>query len=313
MKTVRVYLGADIAKDQIVLACRDLATLPPTITNDPAGHRLLVKKLVATSVPVQIVCEATGPYHRAFLAALHAAGVAVSVINPRCARDFARAQNRLAKTDAIDAATLADYGRCCQPPLTARPEPSLTELQELVTRRSQLVEDRAREANRTEGVGLRRIQTSLRRHVRYLDGEIEALDQAIAALIEATPVLQARARVLRAVKGVGSVTIAVLLADLPELGSFNKNQVAAMAGLAPFNRDSGAWRGTRSIRGGRDAVRRILFMAALSAARTNPVLKPVYQRLRANGKAHKVALVAVMRKLLIHLNSLLKSSPPCPA
>ncbi len=313
MIPVRVYLGADVAKDQIVLAAGELA-VPNAIANDPAGHRALVKSLVAAPGAVQVVCEATGPYHRAFVAALHAAGLLVSVINPRCARDFARAHNRLAKTDAIDAATLADYGRCCQPPPTPRPEPCLTELQQLVTRRRQLVEDRARETNRTEeGVALRRVQTSLRRHLRYLDGEIEALDQAIAALIEATPVLQARARVLRQVKGVGPVTAAVLLADLPELGTFNKNQVAALAGLAPFNRDSGTWRGTRSIRGGRDAVRRILYMAALSATRSNPILKAVYHRLRTNGKAHKVALVAVMRKLLIHLNSLLKTSPPWAA
>jgi transposase len=156
------------------------------------------------------------------VAALHAVGLAVSVVNPRCARDFARARNRLAKTDPIDAATLADFGRCCQPPPTVRPEPILTELQELVTRRSQLVEDRARETNRTEGVKLPRVQASLRRHRRYLDAEIEALDQAIAGLIEATPTLQARARALRQVQGVGTVTTAVLLAGLPELGTFTQ-------------------------------------------------------------------------------------------
>jgi transposase len=312
MNPVRVYLGADVAKDQIVLACRELA-LPAAIANDPAGHRGLVKILVAAPVAVHVVCEATGRYHRDFVAAFHAAGLTVSVINPRCARDFARAHHRLAKTDAIDALTLADYGRTCQPPPTARPEPTLTQLQELVTRRSQLVEDRARETNRAEGVALPRVQSSLRRHLRYLDGEIEALDAAIAGLIEATPALQAKARRLRQVKGVGAVTTAVLLAGLPELGSFHKNQVAAIAGLAPFNRDSGAWRGTRSIRGGRAAVRRALYMAALSASRSNPILKTVYQRLRARGKAHKVALVAVMRKLLIHLNSLLKCLPTSPA
>jgi transposase len=307
-----VYLGADVAKEQIVLACPELV-VPRAIANNPSGYRALIKILLSTDRAVQVVCEATGRYHRDFVAALHTAGIVVSVVNPRCPRDFARSQNRLAKTDAIDAVILADYGRCCQPPPTTRPEPCLSELQELVTRRSQLVEDRARETNRTEGVRLRRVQTSLRRHLRQLDDEIEALDLAIAELIEATPAFQAKARVLGRVKGVGSVTVAVLLAGVPELGTFNKNQVAAMAGLAPFNRDSGALRGTRSIRGGRDAVRRVLYMAALSASRANPILKTVYQRLRARGKAHKVALVAVMRKLLIHLNCLLKAASPSPA
>jgi transposase len=312
MKSTRVYLGADVAKDQIVLACRELA-VPQAIANIPSGYRVLVKILAAAPVIVHVVCEATGRYHRGFVAALHTAGVVVSVVNPRGPRDFARSQNRLAKTDSIDAATLADYGRRLQPPPTSRLEPHLQQLQELVTRRSQLVEDRARETNRVAGVVHHLVKTSVRTLGRCLDRQIEALDAAIAGLIEATPDLRAKARSLRAVRGVGPVTIAALLAGVPELGTFNKNQVAAMAGVAPFNRDSGTFRGTRSIHGGRHAVRRVLFMAALSASRSNPILRDVYQRLRAKGKAHKVALVAVMRKLLIHLNSLLKCPPPSPA
>jgi transposase len=312
MKSTSVYLGADIAKDQIVLACRELA-VPNPIANDPAGHRALVKSLAAAPWAVHVVCEATGRYHRDFVAALHAAGVAVSVVNPRWPRDFARAQNRLAKTDKIDAATLADYGRCLQPPPTPRPPPWLGQLQELVSRRSQLVEDRVRETNRAEGVAHPRVAASLRRHLRYLDREIEALDGAIATLIAQTPALCAKARLLRSVQGIGPVTVAALLAGLPELGTFTKTQVAAVAGLAPFNRDSGAFRGARSIQGGRHAVRRVLYMAALSASRSNPILQALYQRLRAKAKAHKVALVAVMRKLLIHLNSLLKKHTFAPA
>jgi transposase len=312
MKSPHVYLGADVAKDEIILACPELA-VPHAIANNPDGYRALVKCLLTAAVAVQVVCEATGRYHRDLVAALHAAGIAVSVVNPRWPRDFARAQNRLAKTDKIDAATLADYGRRLQPPPTPQPEPCLQQLHELVTRRAQLVEDRARETNRADGVAHRRVKTSLRRLQRCLDREIEAFDAAIAELIEATPVLRAKALILREVQGVGPVTIAALLAGLPELGTFNKNQVAAMAGVAPFNRDSGAFRGTRSIHGGRHAVRRVLYMAALSASRSNPILRSVYQRLRAKGKAHKVALVAVMRKLLIHLNSLLKCPPPSPA
>jgi transposase len=312
MKSVPVYLGAEYRQGS------HRAGLPPagpapTIANNPAGYRALVKCLLAAGVAVHVVCEATGRYHRDSVAALHAAGLTVSVVNPRWPRDFARAQNRLAKTDKIDAATLADYGRRLQPPPTLRPEPCLQQLHELVTRRAQLVEDRARETNRADGVAHRLVKTSLRRLLRGLDREIEAFAAAIAELIEATPVLRAKAAILREVQGVGPVTIAALLAGLPELGTFNKNQVAAVAGVAPFNRDSGAFRGTRSIHGGRHAVRRVLYLAALSASRSNSILKAVYQRLRAKGKAHKVALVAVMRKLLIHLNSLLKCPRPSPA
>ena len=303
MKVKSVYLGADVAKAEIVVAGVGLAQ-PLTIANAPAGYRALLARLGAG--PVQIVCEATGPYHRKFVAALHQANVAVSVVNPRTARDFARAQNRLAKTDAIDAATLAELGRCLQPRPTPRPEPVRQELAELVGRRGQLVADRAREATRGEGLTLRRVLAGLRRHLRHLDDQIADLEKAIARLIAATPVLRQAAAQLQAVQGVGPATAAVLLADLPELGHGDKNSIAALAGLAPFNRDSGAYRGTRSIRGGRRDVRRALFMAALCATRINPVLQPLYRRLRAAGKAHKVALVAVMRHLLIHLNSLLK-------
>ena len=312
MKAVSVHVGADVAKDQIELACAELA-LPGSIPNTPAACRSLARKLAATASAVRVVCEATGPYHRALVGALQAAAVVVSVVNPRCVRDFARAQNRLAKTDRIDAVVLADYGRRFQPGPTTAPSPQLAALRELVSRRTQLVEERAREINRAEGVVHRRVRASLRRLRQCLDAEIAALDRAIEELIAATPALAAKAAALRTVKGVGAVTAAILLAELLELGTLRKNEAAALAGLAPFNRDSGAWRGTRSITGGRRTVRNALYMAALSATRCNQVLRPIYQRLRARGKAHKVALVAVMRKLLIHLNSLLKNLSPTPA
>ena len=310
MKVKGVYLGADVAKAEIVVAGGPLAQ-PWTIANAPAGYRALLAGLGAG--PVQVICEATGPYHQKFVAALQQAGVAVSVINPRAARAFARAQNRLAKTDAIDAATLAEFGRCLQPPPTPQPEPARQELAELVARRAQLVADRARESTRQEGLTLPVVVRALRRHLRHLDGQIAALEKAIARLIAAHPVLRAAAARLQAVAGVGPATVAVLLAELPELGHGDKNNIASLAGLVPFNRDSGAYRGTRSIRGGRAAVRRALYMAALSAARVNPILRTVYQRLRQRGKAHKVALVAVMRKLLLHLHARLQKPLPIPA
>jgi len=307
-----VYVGADIAKPSIDLHAAGL-NVPRSIQNSSAGYRLLLKSLRRSTQPVHVVCEATGVYHQRFVAALHEAGVAVSVVNPRQARDFARSRNWLAKTDALDARVLAEFGRSVQPASTPRPDPRFMRLQQLVTRRGQLVDDRAAERTRlSEQAATTEIRASLRRHLRHLDAEIEKLEGLIAQLVASTPSLRRRVEILVAVKGVGQLTAAALLAALPELGTCSKNQVAALAGLAPFNRDSGAYRGTRSIRGGRLDVRRALFMAALCATRTNPILKALYQRLRAAGKAHKVALVAVMRHLLIHLNSLLKPLT-CPS
>jgi transposase len=307
-----VYVGADIAKDSIVLCGAPLA-LPATITNDAAGYRALLARLRRSPAPVHVVCEATGPYHRGFVAALHEAAVAVSVVNPRLVRDFARARNRLAKTDAIDAATLADYGRTLVPAPTPRLDPLALRLQELVGRRAELVEDRARETNRLELGCSADITASRRRHLRHLDGQIAKLDALIADLVETSAPLRAKVARLVEVQGVGLLTAVALLAALPELGTLGKNQITALAGLAPFNRDSGAQRGTRSIQGGRIAARQALYMAAFSATRCNAVLRPFYQRLRGAGKPFKVALVAVMRKLLIHLNSLLKNFSPASA
>lgn len=301
-----VYVGADVAKPSIDLHAAGLA-VPPSIENSRVGYRLLLKSLRRSAQPVHVICEATGVYHQRFVTALHEAGVTVSVVNPRQARDFARSRNWLAKTDALDARMLAEFGRSVQPAPSPRPEAPFTRLQQLVTRRAQLVDARAAERTRlSEQAPIGEIRASLRRHLRQLDAEIGKLESLIAQLVASSPKLRARVEILVAVQGVGPLTATALLAALPELGTCSKNQVAALAGLAPFNRDSGAYRGTRSIRGGRLDVRRALFMAALCATRINPVLKPVYQRLRANGKAHKVALVAVMRRLLTHLNSLLK-------
>jgi transposase len=307
-----VHLGADIAKLTIELGCPQLA-VPASIPNTPAGFKALLKIVARSPSPVHVVCEATGHHHKAFADALHRARVPVSVVNPRLPRDFARARGKLAKTDAIDALLLADYGQTMQPTPTPQPDATMTLLDDLVTRRAQLVDDRAREKVRLEQTACAESLASLKLHLRHLDGQIEKLLARIAEVVEATPALRAKVARLVEVQGVGTLTASALLAALPELGTLSKNQVTALAGLAPFNRDSGGFRGTRSIRGGRLEVRHALYMAALSASRCNPILKAVYQRLRAAGKAHKVALTAVMRKLLVYLNSLLKSLPCSPA
>jgi transposase len=300
-----VHLGADVSKATIDLGCPSL-TLPVSIPNTPAGFKALLKIVARSPSPVHVVCEATGYHHRAFAAALHAAQVCVSVVNPRLPRDFARARGKLAKTDAIDALLLADYGRTMNPAPTPKPDARMVLLDELVTRRAQLVEDRAREKVRLEQTACAEALVSLKLHVRHLDGQIAKLLARMAEVVAGTPALRAKVARLVEVQGVGTLTASALLATLPELGALSKNEVTALAGLAPFNRDSGAFRGARSIRGGRIEVRHALYMAALSASRFNPILKAVYQRLRAAGKPHKVALVAVMRKLLVYLNSILK-------
>ena len=300
-----VHLGADIAKLTIELGC-PLFVVPASIPNTPAGFRALLKILAKSPSPIHVVCEATGYHHKAFAAALHQAAITVSVVNPRLPRDFARARNKLAKTDAIDALLLADYGQTMKPAPTPKPDARMTLLDDLVTRRAQLVEDRARETTRLEQTTCAEALASLQRHVRHLDGQIKKLLARIAEVVAGYPALRAKVARLVEVQGVGVLTASALLAALPELGTLSKNEVTALAGLAPFNRDSGAFRGTRSIRGGRLEVRRALYMAALTASRFNPILKAVYQRLRTAGKAHNVALVAVMRKLLVYLNSILK-------
>jgi transposase len=307
-----VHLGADVSKATIELGC-SLFVVPASIPNNPAGFRALLKIVARSPSPIHVVCEATGYHHKAFAAALHQGQIAVSVVNPRLPRDFARARGQLAKTDAIDALLLADYGRTMQPAPTPKPDPATTLLDDLVTRRAQLVEDRAREKVRLEQTTCAEALASLRLHVRHLDGQIKKLLGRIAEVVESTPALRAKVARLVEVQGVGALTASALLAAMPELGTLSKNEVTALAGLAPFNRDSGAFRGTRSIRGGRSEVRRTLYMAAFCASRRNPILKAVYQRLRAAGKAHKVALTAVMRKLLIHLNSILKKHALIPA
>jgi transposase len=309
MHSTKVYVGADIAKDSIELFGADLR-LPASIENTSSGFRILIKALQKASLPPHLVCEATGPYHKALVAALHRAGIQLSVINPRQVRDFARASGQLAKTDKIDAKILADYGSKMRPEPTLALDPASEELAALATRRHQLIEMRSAETKRLAQVThvvLRRSNTTL---IACIDKQIKHLDLLIEKVIAGSPDLNPKLQRLCKVEGVGRTTASLLLAACPELGSLNKNQAAALAGLAPLCRDSGTLRGTRSIRGGRLNIRRALYMAALSASRCNPHLRPFFLRLKAAGKPFKVAITATMRKLLIHLNSLARTTPP---
>jgi len=225
MITEEVHVvGVDVSKATLELGCMSL-TLPASIPNTPAGFKILLKSISKCITPVHIVCEATGPYHGPLIRFLHQAGIKVSVVNPRLTRDCARARGRLAKTDAIDDLLLADYGRTMQPDPTIPPEEHVVLLDELVTRRAQLVEDRARERNRLEQASGPDVAASLRLHIRHLNEQIKKLLKRIAEVVEKHPSLKAKVSLLAQVHGIGTLTASVLLATLPELGTLSKNEV----------------------------------------------------------------------------------------
>jgi transposase len=236
---------------------------------------------------------------------LAAAGVRVVVVNPRQVRDFAKATGRLAKTDALDAQVLAQFAEAVRPAIRPLPDTSTQELAALVARRRQLVEMLTAEKNRLGRVP-RRIDGDIRAHIAWLERQLAQLDADLTRAIQSSPIWREKDEWLQSMPGVGPVLATTLLASLPELGTLNRRQIAALVGVAPLNRESGGWRGTRIVWGGRTAVRAVLYMGALVAARHNPVLKAFYQRLRQAGKAPKVALTACMRKLLTVLNAMLK-------
>ncbi len=301
MSDAVVYIGVDVAKATLeVDGLRPLRELP----NTPAGHRKLCAALPRQA---HVILEATGGYERALVGALHAANVALTVFNPRQVRDFARAKGLYAKTDRLDASVLTLLGQCFRPERDSVPAQAQTELAELVDRRHALQQLKVVELNRAEHHQAARIKVQARRLVKTLEREIARLDVWIAQVVEADERLRARSERMRQVCGVGRTVAAVMLADLPELGTLSRVEAAALAGLAPFNYDSGPFKGQRAIRGGRSLARSTLYMASLSAIVRNPILKTFYQKLRARGKAAKVALVAVMRKVVVLLNHLLKN------
>lgn len=302
------YVGLDIAKGSIELhgLPRGSAQLP----NTPAGHRRLINRLCNLPGPFHCILEPTGGYERALVAALHQAGLSLTLVNPRQVRDFARAQGIRAKTDRLDARLLAQFGQTLAPPPTEPPAAELEALQALVRRRDQLEQELRREQCRLEHSAQPQVQASLRRSIRALATETQRLEAAIKEHLDDNDELGGKARRLQAVKGVGARTAVGLLAEMPELGKANRKEIAALAGLAPIPRDSGTFRGRRFIGGGRPLARRRLYMAALVASRHHESLRGFYQRLLRAGKAKKTALVAVMRKLLILLNALLKEPSP---
>lgn len=298
------YLGIDVAKKDFCLATSQKSLRVLANTNE--GFHTLIELLKKYDQP-HVILEASGGYERALTDALHDAGITVSVVQPGCVRHFAKSLKVLAKTDAIDATVLARFGEATHPQPTEKTPPATRRLRALADRRTQLVEDRVREKNRHGICPDRAIATEIRRRIKQLTTLIEKLDQQVQELIAEEEDLLTKATVLQTATGVGTQTACILLAHFPELGTLSRQAVAAIAGVAPHPQESGKWVGKRRIYGGRKVVRKALYMAAKSAAQHCPHLAPFYKKLRAANKPYNVALIAVARKLLVRLNTLLKN------
>lgn len=304
---MKVYVGVDVSQTQLDIAM-DGSTEGWSFPNDEQGISRTVDFLQGLH-PALVVLEATGGMELAPAAALATAGLPVAVVNPRQIRDFARAIGKLAKTDRLDAQIMALFAARVQPTPRPLPDVQAQELSALLARRHQVVEMLTAERNRLHR-SARRVRAQIQAHIDWLQAQLTNLDSDLGHTLRASPIWREKEDLLRSAPGVGPVMSLTLLAELPELGTLNRRQIAALVGVAPLNRDSGTLRGKRSIWGGRASVRATLYMAALVASRHNPVLRTFYQRLLAAGKPKKVALTACMRKLLTILNAMLKHRQP---
>lgn len=310
-----MFIGIDVSKEFLDVATRGGEINPFRVRRDEEGLSELVQRLASAELQVKlIVLEATGGIERDVVATLATAKLPVAVVNPRSVRDFARSLGKLAKTDGIDAAVLAHFAESVGPVAQPVPDALSREIEALLTRRRQVIQTLVSERNRRSGLQLqrvtgpgKRVMESLKRSIEWLENELASLDDDLDDSIKKSPVWREKDELLRSVKGVGPVLSRTLLGYLPELGQLNRKQVASLVGVAPFNNDSGKRSGRRSIWGGRGEVRAVLYMASVAAIRCNDVLAAFYQRLVAAGKPKKVALIAVMRKLLTRLNATMRA------
>lgn len=304
-KIYQDYIGIDVSKNKL-----DVCILSTgecfQVDNTSTGHQLFIKRLSPQANSL-VVIKATGGYEQSVVQALQQAAFTLAVVNPRQVRDFAKALGHLAKTDKLDAYVLARFAQAIKPQASAPVSQSRHELQQKQQRRKQLVDMLALEKNRlAQATG--RVKEHIKDSINFLEKQLKALEKELFTSIAADKELSAKESLLCSVKGVGKITALTLITQLPELGHLNQRQIAALAGVAPFNRDSGQWRGQRTIWGGRSTVRTALYMSALVATQFNPVIKKYYERLCAAGKKKKVALVACMRKLLVILNAMVKNN-----
>ena len=307
MSTPSRYLGVDVSKDTLVVACQRRRW---EFANTKEGHRQFIVQLKKLPGLSHVVCESTGSYHLALCLALQEAGLAVTVANAARIRYFGLSEGIIAKNDPLDAELIERFANTKQPPADPPLCHEQLTLNESITHRQQLVEMIKGLRTYRQQVLHAAVGTEIDRSIAVLEKRLEALERKLRAQVEAQPVWKKKLALLTQTKGIGFITALCLLARMPELGTLNRGQCAALGGLAPYDDDSGQHQGKRSIRGGRKEVRCALYMAALSATNYNPILQAFYQRLIAQKKLFKVAITAVMRKLLIHLNALLKDHYP---
>lgn len=303
------FVGIDVSKNSLDVHVRPDGARK-SFPNTPEGCASLVSFLKPYSCS-RVVLEATGAYEKNIVAELAAAQLPVVVLNPRVARNFARAAGLLAKTDSIDAEALAHYAQVMLPPLRPLPSPAENELSELLTRRKQLINLRTAESNRLLMARASKVRKSIEIIIAELNKQIDLIDKDLDRIIEQSDLWREKDIIIQSVPGVGRITACAILADLPELGTLNRREIASLAGVAPMNNDSGKMHGKRSICGGRSYLRSVLYFATLAAVRCrNHLIKPFYDRLIAAGKPPKVALTACMRKLLSALNVMLRDNQP---
>jgi transposase len=303
-----MFIGIDVSKARLDVHVRPTGETF-VVARDDEGLAALVARLEGLQ-PRLIVLEATGGLQLRASALLAAAGLPVAVVNPRQVRDFARATGRLAKTDALDAEAIARFAEAVQPEPRPLPDAETERLAGLIARRRQIVEMMTAEKNRRHQLASPKLRGSLDAHLEWLRKELERLDEDLDGAVRASPIWRAKEELLKSVPGIGDVVSRTLIAELPELGRLNRREIAALVGLAPFNRDSGSLRGRRTIWGGRAALRATLYMAALTAIRHNPAIAAFNARLRAAGKPPKLAITACMRKLLVILNAMVRDQKP---
>ena len=303
-----MFAGIDVAKDRLDVHLRPTGEAF-TVARDGEGIEALAARLQALQ-PELVALEATGGFETVVAAGLAAAGLPLAVVNPRQIRDFARATGRLAKTDPLDAAVIAHFAEAVRPQVRPVADAQAQELGELVARRRQLLEMMTAERNRRRQLTTKRLIKGVDRIIAALQAQLSELERDIHDAVRGTPAWREKEDLLISVPAIGKKIARTLIADLPELGSLNRHQVAALVGVAPFNRDSGNWRGRRSIAGGRATVRCALYMSILVSIRRKLPLATTYHRLRAAGKPAKVAITACMRKLATILNAILRDKTP---
>jgi len=307
-KKCKTHIGIDVSKKLLEVAVHE-SDYQFRCANKSSAFPELIAELIALR-PALIVLEATGGLEIPVTAALHAAGLPVVVINPRQVRDFAKATGQLAKTDRLDARVLAHFAAAIKPPLRPIKSKEGLELDALVGRRTQLIEMLTAEKNRLGSAATDTVREEIKKHIDWLEERIAELDEQLQAQLKSSPLWQAKDVILQSTPGIGPVVSFSMIADLPELGTLNRQQISKLVGVAPLNNDSGQQRGTRHIFGGRARVRSMLYMAAFTGIRHNPVIKEFYERLTAKGKLFKVVMTACMRKLLSIINVMVRDNTP---